>query len=297
MQVMRGTIWSLPLFAAAALLALPAGASGQMVVRSVIVGNQVVKETDQVRRSRFADMVEEPKLALNTRLEAGDLIWTANTTVLVELECGSKTRTPFRLSNGFRAVVLPPTADVPCVLQLLAGGVDVQAEEGTVINAGGIVLGSRGTTYAVRLRRTSEGAVCDGAVYEGQLDLRPPGRDPTVLATGRFWRYDLVAHRGQQSAISTQSILESARIHALFDLTEVNPLALSLKGTSPAQTWEQLATRLLHLHVEVLRAPADPVVRSELGKVQQQYGIARGARYNLMQLERIRTPKGGEQPR
>jgi hypothetical protein len=276
----RSTIrrWA-PAVALSALLTTPVAARGQAVVRAIIVDQKSVSETDRVHLSRFADMTEATTIAVNTTLDAGDLIWAFGPGVLVEIECTSKGRTPFRLSNGFRAVVLPPRPDVACVLQLLAGGVDVRTDETTEINAGGIVLGSKGTQYAVRLRRTGEGAVCDGVVFDGDLSVTPPSLKMIELASNNSWTYDLAADRGQRGAISEQMVQQSAAIATVFDLTRLSAVAT---GSPVAQ--QQLAEQLFALHSAVLRAPANQDVRAELGKTQEKLGIMDGARYNLKRV-------------
>jgi hypothetical protein len=283
MSLTRGTVWKwAPAVAVSAILAIPVAARGQAVVRAVIVDRKSVSETDRVHLSRFADLTETTRIAVNTPLDVGDLIWALGPGVLVEIECSSKGRTPFRLSNGFRAVVLPPRPDVPCVLQLLAGGVDVRTDETTEINAGGIVLGSKGTQYAVRLRRTGDGAVCDGVVVDGDLSVRPPSLKMRELTGNNSWTYDLAASRGRRGAISEQMVQQSAAIATVFDLTRLSAVAT---GSPAAQ--EQMAEQLFALHSAVLRAPANQDVRAELGKTQEKLGIMDGARYNLKRVSAL----------
>jgi hypothetical protein len=309
MLITRGTIRRLlPTAAVAAILAMPVAAgaqaaapatpvaaSAQAVVRAIIVDGKSVTQTDRVHRSRFADLTEEATIAVNTPLEAGDLIRALDSTVLVELECASKGRTPFRFSSGFRVVVLPPRQDVPCVMQLLAGGVDVRTEEPTEINAGGIVLGSRGTQYAVQLRRTNEGTVCDGVVFDDELEVKVPAREAMKLASNSGWTYNLVTGTGQRGAVSERTIEWSAAVATLFDLARLAP------GTdSSPEAQKQLGQQLFELNKAVLKAPANQEARAELGKTQQRLGIADAARYNLRKAGDLKirqtTPRGGDVP-
>jgi hypothetical protein len=281
--------------AQAAAPATPAAASAQAVVRAVIVDGKSVTQTDRVHRSRFADLTEETTIAVNTPLEAGDLIRALDSKVLVELECASKGRTPFRFSSGFRVVVLPPRQDVPCVMQLLAGGVDVRTEEATEINAGGIVLGSRGTQYAVQLRRTDEGTVCDGVVFDDELEVKVPAREAMKLASNSGWTYNLVTGTGRRGAVPERAIEWSAAVATAFDLTLLDPGAA---GSPEAQ--KQLGQQLFELNMAVLRAPANQELRAELGRTQQRLGITAAARYNLKRagapkIEQA-TPRGSDVP-
>lgn len=259
-----------------AVLAAPSVASGQAVVRTVIVDRRPVTDTNRVHRSRFADLTEEPGITVGTALEMGDLLWALDSSVLLEVECAPNARALFRFSDGFRLVVLPPRPDVPCVVQLLAGGVDVRADDSTEVNAGGIVLGSRGTQYAVRLRRPPQGAVCDGVVYDDDLVVTPPGRDPITIKRSNGWTYDLATRQGKQGAVSAAMVRQSAAIATEFDLARLSPGA-----AGAPEGRRQLAEQLLALHVAVLTAPADQNVRSQLGRTQERFGIVDGAAYNL----------------
>lgn len=298
----------LPAVAAAAILAMPVAAraqaaapatpgaaSAQAVVRAVIVDGKSVTQTDRVRRSRFADLTEETTIAVNTPLEAGDLIRALDSKVLVELKCASTGRTPFRFSSGFRVIVLPPRQDVPCVMQLLAGGVDVRTEEATEINAGGIVLGSRGTQYAVQLRRTNEGAVCDGVVFDDELEVKVPAREAMRLTTSSGWTYNLATGTGTRGAVPDRTIEWSAAVATAFDLARLAP------GTaSSPEAQKRLGQQLFELNMAVLKAPANQELRAELGKTQQRLGITDAARYNLKKAEVLKrqqaTPRVSDVP-
>src|SRR4029079_843201 len=129
-------------------------------------------------------------------------------------------RTLFRFSGAFRVVVLPPRTDVPCVLQLLAGGVDVMAEEPTEINAGGVLLGSKGTQYAVHLRRSESGPVCEGVVYENDLLIRTAQKE-IPLSTSRSWVFNFATGTGEQAGISEQALRQSAVIASRFDVARL----------------------------------------------------------------------------
>lgn len=281
--------------AQAAAPTTPGAASAQAVVRALIVDGKSVTQTDRIHLSRFADLTEETTIAVNTPLEAGDLIRALDSKVLVELECASKGRTPFRFSSGFRVVVLPPRQDVPCVMQLLAGGVDVRTEEATEINAGGIVLGSRGTQYAVQLRRTDEGTVCDGVVFDDELEVKVPAREAMKLTSNSGWTYNLVTSTGRRGAVPERAIEWSAAVATAFDLTRLEPGAA---GSPEAQ--KQLGQQLFELNMAVLKAPANQELRAELGKIQQRLGIADGARYNLKRAGALKieqaTPPGSDVP-
>ena len=82
-------------------------------------------------------------------------------------------------------------------------GVDVMAEEPTEINAGGVVLGSKGTQYAVRLRRSESGPVCEGVVYENDLLIRTTQKE-IPLSTSRSWVFNFATGTGEQAGISEQ---------------------------------------------------------------------------------------------
>lgn len=289
--------------ATAVLALVPAAASGDMVVRTIIVAGRSVPKTDRVRLARFADLREEGFLALNTRLGVGDLITSTAQDVLVELTCvrppgatpaadaggqppGSPEGTPFRLSSGFRAVVLPATAQAPCVLELLSGGVDVETDEPTVVNAAGIVLGTRGTTFAVRLRRTPQGVVCDGVVFEGLLDLNPPQRTTVVLEQGRAWQWNVTASAGKQAPVADDVLRESARVHTLFDLAAVNPAVFTTTSVTERRAAGQ---KLFTSRAAVLREPTNLEARVGLAAAQSAVGLTRNASLQLRKVEMMKS--------
>jgi hypothetical protein len=277
-----------------AIFAAPVAANAQAVVRTVIVGESSVPETGRVHLSRFADFAVQNKIAVGTALQVGDLLTTAapETNVLLEIGCPANGRTVFRFSGAFRVVVLPPRPDVPCVLQLLGGGVDVMAEEATEINAGGVVLGSKGTQYAVHLRRTDAGPVCEGIVYENALHIRT-GPTEIPLSTSRSWLYNFATRTGQQGGISERALTQSATIAARFDVARLR----ADKTLTPAKASEikRQESELLALHIEVLKAPANKDARLKLGTRQETVGSLDGARYNLLRVGRVPTKK--EEPR
>lgn len=271
-----------------AILAAPVAAGAQAVVRTVIVGERSVPETGRVHLSRFADLTEQNMIAVGTALQVGDLFTTAapDANVLLEIGCPADGRTVFRFSGAFRVVVLPPRPDVPCVLQMLGGGVDVMAEEPTEINVGGVVLGSRGTQYAVHLRRTEEGPVCEGVVYENDLMIRTRLKE-IPLATSRSWVYKFATGTGAQAGIPEGMLRQSAMIATRFDVAR-------LRGdkAATAPEIERQEAELLALHIEVLRAPANKDARLRLGTRQETVGSLDSARYNLERAGRIPLKEG-----
>jgi len=142
------------------------------------------------------------------------------------------------------------------------------------------VLGSKGTQYAVRLRRTADGAVCDGVVYDDDLMVTPPGRQMITIRSSNGWTYDLATRQGRQGAISARMVRMSAEIATEFDLARVAPAAAG----SP-----EVRQQLLSLHVAVFTAPADQDVRAQLGRTQERFGIADGASYNLKRAGVLKT--------
>lgn len=273
-----------------AIFAAPVAANAQAIVRTVIVGERSVPETERVHLSRFADLAVERKIAVGTALEVGDFLTTAapDANVLLEIGCPATGRTVFRFSSAFRVVVLPPRPDVPCVLQLLSGGVDVMAEEATEINAGGVVLGSKGTQYAVHLRRTESGPVCEGVAYENDLLIKI-GPQEIPLSTSRSWVYNFATASGDRGGIPERVLRQSAVIATRFDVARLR----SGKVLTPADAAEikRQESELLALHLEVLKAPADKDARLRLGTKQEAVGSLDSARYNLKRVGRVPIKK------
>ena len=296
MLLTRVTIrkWASAAFSTA-IIATPAAASAQAIVRTVIVGERSVPDTERVQLSRFADFAVEKKIAVGTTLQVGDLMSAAaaDGTVLLEIGCPANGRTLFRFSGAFRVVVLPPRTDVPCVLQLLAGGVDVMAEEPTEINAGGVVLGSKGTQYAVHLRRSESGPVCEGVVYENDLLIRTTQKE-IPLSSSRSWVFNFATGTGEQAGISERVLRESAVIASRFDVARLR--SEGVLTPARASEIERQESELVTLHMEVLKAPANKDARLRLGNKQETVGSLDSARYNLKRVGRelmLREVPGG----
>jgi len=235
-----------------------------------------------VQLSRFADFAVEKKIAVGTTLQVGDLMSTVapDTNVLLEIGCPANGGTVFRFSGAFRVVVLPPRPDVRCVLQLLAGDVDVIAEEATEINAGGVVLGSKGTQYAVHLRRTESGPVCEGVVYDNDLLIKT-SQNQIPLSTSRSWVFNFATATGELGEISEVVLKQSALVAGRFDVARLR--AEGVLTPAKASEIAREESELVALHMEVLKAPANKDARLRLGTRQRAVG-SDSARYNLKRV-------------
>jgi hypothetical protein len=110
----------------------------------------------------------EPMTA-GRELVPGDIVLVPVDSVLVELSCTVASRTStHRLRSPFRVMIDVPM-DSACATSVLSGEMNVLAESPTQTTAGGVVLGSTGTQYAVEVRRTEAGVMRKLTVFDGRL--------------------------------------------------------------------------------------------------------------------------------
>lgn len=266
-----------PLVAAAALLAWVAPtAAAQVAVTSLI------PPTASVRLLRVGSSRPERLRAVGDTLQPGDQIDTSptDTATLVELRC-TKVANTYRLKAPFRVMADVPVSDSVCHVNLLTGRSDVIADSPSNTTVGGVPLGSRGTQYALSVRRDSTGAlVREVAVFEGAVTLavrRRQGaervrRDTVVLNQGVAGR--LERDRWERIPLAPAELERSAATYARFDVQVAH-------AADPALDTASTFAQLKQLHLDVLMRPADTLRRVTLAKRQLALKVSDQAGYNL----------------
>ncbi len=271
-------------------LLLATAAWPQAEITSLAAGDTPLEGSSDLRLERFADFAEVELLSLGDKLEIGDLLSSISSETAIELSCGETSL--LRFSGRFRVLINPP-GETDCAVNLLGGQLDVLTDAPTEVRAGGMVLGSEGTQYAVRLERDPQGGVQENVtVFDGKLWVRGRDRDNQRISaeirqieTGETWGWDgKESSRGKLNKTHSQ---RAAKVYARLDLAK-SYFAEEIPG-SPGTTArgdiQQKIEQLKALHANVLSKPDDPSGRAELAKTQLDLKIGKAAIYNLKRAE------------
>jgi hypothetical protein len=272
-----------------AVAALPVAA--QVQVTTLAKGDTPLRSTAEIRVSRFADFTETDSLAVGAELSEGDLLTALSPDLLLELTCPRGTQLHF--SGGFR-VLIGAAGEDDCALSFLSGDLDVLTDEPTSVDAGGQVLGTHGTRYAVQLARSGGQAQQWVWVFEGKLDVAG-GRDRRTLASGRTLELSGELPPAE-TAIPSEAIRHWAAAYARTDLVKARAAGVDFATPQGAGT----EAKLVSLYTKVLAAPDDSAARLDLAKVQVENRLGAAAAHNLKRidpksqrdLERLRLDPG-----
>lgn len=255
----------------------PAGegarAAAPIRVRSLSIGERSVAEASEVLYSPFADAGGERAVIVGMALEAGDLLSSRSSEVVVGLDCGGSVAV---LSGGFR-VLINTTEGEDCVLDLLSGVLDVLADAPTEVNVGGVVLGTEGTAYSVWPTRRDDEPRTYVCVYDGSVSVRGARELPAIDRIGGGTGVVL----GEQEAATLpqrefeRQSEQSAQAYARQALARY---ALEDVRDAPATgAYDQLHA----LYQAVLRDADAPEPRVELAKALLRYDEVGKAAYQL----------------
>ena len=111
--------------------------------------------------------IDRQPLRLGQALDPGDEIASTDPNAVVALTCPKSSSV--NLHGRFRSVILPPASGQDCALSLLAGNADVQTSQPTELGAGTTLMGSKRTTYAMRV---SSDATVACVVFEGEVQVQ-----------------------------------------------------------------------------------------------------------------------------
>lgn len=224
-------------------------------------------------------------IATGQELVPGDIMLVPVDSVLIELSCTVATRTStYRLRSPFRVMIDVPT-DTACATNVLSGEMNVLAESPTQTTAGGVVLGSTGTQYAVEVRRTARGVMRKVTVFDGQLRVLSAAARGLEVRPGSNMLWRPGAAEWSVGANGPQELDRAASVYARFDVEEAER-----KGAPVADRTATYGT-LKAAHYAVLAAPGDTAKRVDLAKKQIEYRVNDQALYNLKRVDVVREPE------
>ena len=203
--------------------------------------------------------VERQPLRLRQALDPGDEIASTDQNAVVALTCPKSSSV--NLHGRFRTVIMPPAQGQDCALNLLAGGADVQTNNPTQVSAGTTLMGSKRTTYAMRI---SSDATVACMVFEGEVQIQnlATGAAPRSLGplASASWKRGALQQFG--TPIPQADLATTARVYARAETARARALGVPL--SNPAAWQRELETR----HAAVLARPQDPLPRIDLAGVQ-----------------------------
>ncbi len=243
----------------------------QVQVSALSEGLEPRTQTTDVRCTRFASFADEPAVVVGMELEPGDLLASVSGGIDLELTCPQGSL--MRFSGGFRVMINPP-GENDCAVDFMSGNLDVIAQASTEVDAGGVVLGSEGTQYAVMLVRKGGEPDRRVAVYDGRLRvLKSSFKAPEVMETGTsVW----VGKSGfSERRIEASELRRSAAVNARFDVSKAMARGETIEDPKAA------SRELQQLHYAVLKKPADTNLRVDLAKTQIRYKSNAQAVYHL----------------
>jgi hypothetical protein len=221
--------------------------------------------------------IDRQPLRLGEALDPGDEIASADPNAVVALTCpkGSSVN----LHGRFRSVILPPGSGQDCALSLLAGNADVQTSQPTELSAGTTLMGSKRTTYAMRV---SSDATVACVVFEGEVqvhNLATGAVRPLTTLMSASWKSGALQQYG--APIPDSDLSSTARLYARAETARLRARDGSV--TNPAALQRELEAK----YAAVLRAPQDARARFGLAALLTRVRLSSAALYQLDVAERL----------
>ncbi len=232
-------------------------------------------DASSFRVERLGSFIPEPA-DTGMELLPGDLLTGSASGTLLELNCPAGSNDSYRLDGPFRVLIDVPRDSV-CHVNLLGGGVDVLAESGTSVTAGGVEMGSVSTQYAVRLEGSGAAVTPKLIVFDGEVLVSTMRGRP--LTAGLAVPLNRTGRPSRPQPVAPEEIQRSAAIYSTLDVAKATKAGAQISDRTAVMN--QFTT----LHAEVLKNPADTVKRAELAKYQIQYKINNAALYNLKRVD------------
>lgn len=248
------------------------------IVNAIGLGLEPQTSTDEVFVLRFADFDVQTGLAVNEPLFEGDMIQGDREGLLIELRCNGGSL--IKLSGRFRVALSARRAGQDCALNLLAGAVDVVTDERTEVNAGGRIMGSEGTRYAVDAWADNGATSVNLTVFEGAVSLRGAGEAQRIERMTTIALQSNAAS-AEPTAIPEAQLQQHARLLAEFDSIKAIEQMQVDGGEVDAEATVAYYTQL---NQAVLSAPDDPTARLQLALAQTAIDRPEAAQYNFKRL-------------
>jgi len=248
------------------------------VVNAIGIGLAPVDQTADITVTRFADFAQLRGLRQDQPLFEGDMLDGGRDGLLVELRCNGGSL--IKLSGRFRVALNARRDNQDCAINLFAGVIDVVTDRPTEVNAGGRIMGSAGTRYAVDTRVDNGSQAINLTVFEGAVSLRGLGEPK------RIEQMTTVALRSNgaevvQSEIPAAKLQQHARLLAEFDTVKASAM---LRDRGAEIDTAETVQRFTQLNVAVLSSPASVDARLELASAQLRMNLQDEAQYNVTRL-------------
>jgi hypothetical protein len=246
---------------------------GELGIARVTVNEVEVADTATIQVLVFGELQPAPMLRDQVVL-LGDVVVCLEPGVALRL-VGPQGKPQVNLRSPFRVAVAPRRADGAAVIDLMAGEVHVQSSEPTEVRAGEARIGTRGTTYAVRVDRAGGTTALEALVFDGEIAVSS-GEGPVALRAGgdaamvRFERQGPVV----RTAVPPATLESTARLYAALD---VDTRQVAARGVDPRAALEQLTSA----YAQVLAAPRDADARLSLAAQKVRLDSREGLAYQL----------------
>ena len=221
--------------------------------------------------------VDREALRVGQALDPGDEIASSDQNAVVALACPKSSSV--NLHGRFRSVILPIAPGQDCAISLLAGSADVQTDNPTQLSAGTTLMGSKRTTYGMRVG-TDATVAC--VVFDGEVEVQNLANG-AVRPLGRLmsasWKGGVLQQYG--APVSGAELSSTARLYARAETGRVRARDAAVGNLTGLQ--RELETR----HLTVLKAPQDATARLDLAALQARVGLSTPALYQLTVAERL----------
>jgi hypothetical protein len=221
--------------------------------------------------------IERQPVRIGAALDPGDEVASTDPNAVVAITCPKSSSV--KLHGRFRSVILPPGSGQDCALSLLAGNADVQTSQPTELSAGTTLMGSKRTTYAMRV---SSDATVTCVVFEGEVqvnNLATGAVRPLTTLMSASWKGGALQQYG--APISESDLSSTARLYARAETARLRARDASVANP------EALQRELEAKYAAVLRAPQDTRARLDLAALQTRVRLSSSALYQLDVAERL----------
>lgn len=246
------------------MVGMPSIGASQGRVKMILPGTNLV-QVERLGSSR------PEEVRIGTKLDPGDVVLSGDEGGGIVITCGSSTNI-YPLRGRFRFMIDVASA-ADCTINLLAGNLDVLAEDPTEVTAGGLDMGSVSTQYAVRVDRGPEGPTKTIVVFDGSVSVASD-QGALLVAQGTSLTVAEGIEQAESAPIAQGDLAHSAIVYSTIDFVEG-----SQTGSISDST--ETMNRLYRLHYRVLQQPENEDVRIDLAKTQLQYGAVNQAVLNL----------------
>jgi hypothetical protein len=257
---------------------------GDLTLVRITVDDLEVASAEAIQVLRFGEFTASPAAPAQA-LHVGDEVLCPDARVAVRLT-GIDGEPQVSMRGPFRVALAPrPDGSGAPLINLLGGEVHVTSIEETSVRAGEVLIGSRGTTYGVKVERTGETPTVETFVFEGGVDVRTPdGTVPVVAdAQARMLRY-AGAGRPAVSVVPAAAVEATARLYGVLDYDEQKSKARGVDG-------KQAVAELTAAYAQSLANPQGGSMQLDLATQKARLGSTQGIGPLLDRVDLRRNPE------